>query len=407
MSVRRIAMLSLHTSPLAQPGAGDGGGMNVYVHSLASALARAGVECDVLTRAEHAEQSPVVEVEPGFRVVHLDAGPRRVVPKASLPGLVDDLVGAGRRYLAGAGEIDALHAHYWISGAVGHRLKHELDIPLVTTFHTLARTKAAAGVNDDGEEREQVESEVVACTDRIVASTTDELGELVAAYDADPSRIEVIPPGVDHSLFVPGDCAAARRRLGVPPGPVVLFVGRIQPLKGADVALRALAALADERAMLVVVGGPSGADGEGELARLRALATELGIEDRVRWVAPQPHAALVDWYRAADVCIVPSRTESFGLVALEAAACGTPVVASEVGGLRSLVTDGETGFLVAGRAPSDYAAPVEQLLGDESLAARMGVAAVARSHQYAWSITAARLRRLYTDVGARELVQCA
>jgi len=406
MSVQRVAMLSLHTSPLSQPGAGDSGGMNVYVHSLASALARAGVGCDVLTRADHAEQPPIIDVEPGFRVVHLDAGPRRPVPKESLPMLVDDLIASGRCYLASAGEVDALHAHYWISGAVGHRLKHELDLPLVTTFHTLARTKVSAGIDDDSTERSHIEGEVVACSDRIVASTVDEVDEL-AAYNAVPDRIEVIPPGVDHALFSPGDARAARRRLGLPAGPLVLFVGRIQPLKGADVALRTLAALPDDRTTLVIVGGPSGADGERELASLRALADELGITDRVRWVEPQPHAALVDWYRAADVCIVPSRTESFGLVALEAAACGTPVVASEVGGLRSLVADGEAGFLVAGRAAADYAAPVQLLLADERRAQRMGSAAVARSRQYAWSMTAARLRRLYADVAARELVQCA
>jgi D-inositol-3-phosphate glycosyltransferase len=398
-------MLSVHTSPLAQPGAGDGGGMNVYVQSLASALAKAGVECDVLTRAEHAEQAPIVEVEPGFRVVHLDAGPRDVVPKAALPALVDELVVAGRRHLTDAG-FDALHAHYWVSGAVGHRLKHELDLPLVTTFHTLARTKAAAGVTDDPAQRYQIEAEVVACTDRVVASTTDERDELYDALDADPTRVEVIPPGVDHAMFSPGDRDAARRRLGLGAVPTLLFVGRIQPLKGADLALRCLAELADERAELVVVGGPSGADGPGELQRLHLLAADLGVAERVRWVAPQPHAALADWYRAANVCIVPSRTESFGLVALEAAACGTPVVASEVGGLRSLVADGETGFLVPGRSAPDYAAPVACLLADETLATQMGVAAVARSHRYAWSITAARLRRLYTDVGARELVQC-
>jgi len=407
MSVRRIAMLSLHTSPLAQPGSGDGGGMNVYVRSLASALARAGVECDVLTRAEHAEQAPIVDVEPGFRVVHLDAGPRAAVPKTSLPALVDELVVAGRAHLDAAGDFDGLHAHYWVSGSVGHRLKHELDLPLVTTFHTLARTKAAAGVGDDPPERARVEAEVVACTDRIVASTTDERDELLDAYGADPGRVEVVPPGVDHSVFSPGDRADARHRLGLSSHPLLLFVGRIQPLKGADLAVRCLAALDDECTELALVGGPSGADGPAELAGLHALAGELGVQDRVRWVPPQPHAALVDWYRAANVCVVPSRTESFGLVALEAAACGTPVVAAEVGGLRSLVDHGETGFLVRGRAAPDYAAPVDHLLADKMLADRIGVAATARSHRYAWSITAARLRRLYADVGVRELVQCA
>ena len=373
MSVRRVAMLSVHTSPLAQPGAGDGGGMNVYVHSLASALARAGVECDVLTAADAPGLPPVVEVEPGFRVVHLAAGPPAPLPKAQLRGLVDELVAAAAAHLGSGADLDALHAHYWISGDVGHRLKHQLDVPLLTTFHTLAHVKAAAGVDDDPSVRARIEAEVVRCSDRIVASTPDERDQLVAAYDADRDRVEVMAPGVDHAIFSPDDRGAARRRLGLPGGPLLLFVGRIQRLKGLDLAVGALAALRDDRVRLAVVGGPSGADGDAEAARLHELARELGVDDRVRWSPPVPHEHLADWYRAADVCIVPSRTESFGLVALEAAACGTPVVAADVGGLRSLVEDGRTGFLVAGRVATDFAEPVQRLLDDPVLAAGLGV----------------------------------
>jgi len=409
MSVRRVAMLSVHTSPLAQPGTGDGGGMNVYISSLASALARAGVECDVLTRAERPGQAAIVDVEPGVRVVHLDAGPRAPISKDALLGLLDELVEAARVNLSTATEpFDVLHAHYWISGAVGHRLKHELDVPLVGTFHTLARTKAAVGIADDPHERARVERETIACLDRTIASTPDERSELIAAYGAEPDRVEVIAPGVDHAMFSPGDAASARRRLGLPTDrPVLLFVGRIQPLKGVDLALRCLASLRDPAALLVVVGGPSGADGIAEVGRLHALARDLGVEERVRWEPPQPHGALVDWYRGADVCLVPSRTESFGLVALEAAACGTPVVAANVGGLRSLVDDGHTGFLVDGRTGRDFAAPVERLFADAGLGAEMGVSAAARSGRYTWNIMAARLRRLYADLGARELVRCS
>jgi D-inositol-3-phosphate glycosyltransferase len=302
---------------------------------------------------------------------------------------------------------DVLHSHYWISGAVGHRLKHELDLPLVGTFHTLARTKAAAGIIDDPPERAHVERETIACLDRMIASTPDERSELVAAYGAEPDRIEVIAPGVDHAMFSPGDAASARRRLGLPTDrPVLLFVGRIQPLKGVDLAIRCLASLRDSRALLVIVGGPSGAEGIAEVGRLHALARDLGVEERVRWEPPQPHGALVDWYRAADACLMPSRTESFGLVALEAAACGTPVVAANVGGLCSLIDDGHTGFLVDGRTGHDFAAPVERLFADPGLAGEMGVSAAARSGRYTWNITAARLRRLYADLGARELVRC-
>jgi D-inositol-3-phosphate glycosyltransferase len=407
MTSPRVAMLSVHTSPLAQPGAGDGGGMNVYVRSLGEALARSGVPCDILTRAEHPGQKPIVELEPGLRVVHLDAGPPAPVEKHALTGLLDDLVAAARNHLhCGRACYTAMHANYWISGAVGHRLKHELDVPLVATFHTSARSKAEAGILDDPEERSRVEAEVVRCADVLVVSTPEERAELIDR-DADADRVEVITPGVDHTLFSPGDQAAARARLGLPADrPVLLFVGRIQALKGIDLALRCLGALRDPRAELVVVGGPSGADGPAELGRLETLAEELGVTDRVRWVPPVRHDRLADWYRAATVCLVPSRTESFGLVALEAAACGTPVVATSVGGLRTLVDHGRSGYLVNGRVPSDHAAFVDRLLGDPRLAARLGEYAAARAGRYTWSIAAARLRRLYSDLDARALVQC-
>jgi D-inositol-3-phosphate glycosyltransferase len=409
MSVRRLAMLSVHTSPLAQPGAGDGGGMNVYVRALGSALARAGVACDVLTRAEHAEQPPVVVVEPGFRVLHVPAGPLVPVPKYTLPELVDPFADAVLDHLARCGgEYDALHANYWISGAVGHRLKHDLDLPLVATFHTLDRVKAEAGAGDDPAIRARAEAEVVRCADLMVASTTEEREQLVALYDADPERIEIVPPGVDHRVFVPGDRGAARRALRL--GSVerlLLFVGRIQPLKGADLAIRALAELADPGAALLIVGGPSGPEGESELTRLHDLVASLDLSEQVRFVPPQPHGDLAAYYQAADVCLVPSRTESFGLVALEAAACGTPVVAASVGGLRSLVEDGDTGFLVEGRSAHEYAAPVALLLDSPGLAGELGRNAAARSARYTWSIAAARLRRLYGDLVARAPVQCS
>ena len=406
MSVRRVAMLSVHTSPLDQPGSGDGGGMNVYVASLASALTRAGVECDVLTRAEGVHSPGVVEIEPGVRVVHLAAGGQEAMPKYALPEVLGEFTDAANNYIGGR-SFDALHAHYWLSGAVGHQLKHDLGLPLVTTFHTLAATKAAAGIHDDPITRVGTEREIVACADRIIASAPDEAEELLTTYGARTEKVEVIPPGVDHELFSPGDRHRNRQRLGLDVGlPILLFVGRIQPLKGVDRALRALAELPDPRALLVVVGGPSGADGEDEVARLKALAQQLGIVDRVRWVSPQPHGALASWYRAADVCLVPSRTESFGLVALEAAACGLPVVATDVGGLQSLVDDGETGFLVDAHGGEEFAVPIAQLMADPALAAEIGARAAARSGRYAWSMTAARLRRIYADVGAYEPVFC-
>jgi D-inositol-3-phosphate glycosyltransferase len=406
MSVRRIAVFSMHTSPLAQPGTGDGGGMNVYVRALASALARAGVQCDVYTRAAHRMQAPVVEVQPGFRVLHVEAGPRAEVSKHALYDLVDPFVDASARLMREREPVDVLHGNYWLSGAVAHQLKHMLDKPLVATFHTLARVKADAGIDDDPEHRTSVEHGVIACADLMLASTDDERAQLAGLYSADESRIEVVPPGVDHVAFSPGDQAAARRRLDVNSRRMLLFVGRIQPLKGLDLAVRCLAALDDRETTLVVVGGPSGHGGSSELHRVRSLAEELGVAGRIRWIRPQPHDRLADYYRAADVCIVPSHAESFGLVALEAAACGTPVVAAAVGGLRSLVDNEETGYLVEGRNPFDYAGPIEKLLADDALAREMGMLAARRSQRYSWSMTAARLRRLYGDLAARDLVSC-
>ena len=409
MNLRRLAVLSVHSSPLAQPGAGDGGGMSVYVRALASALARAGVECDVLVRRDHADQPDAVEVEPGFRVVHLDAGPAHPVCKHDLIELVDPMVRATLDLVDDGVRYDAIHANYWLSGAVGHRLKHELDLPLVATFHTLARVKADAGIDDDPELRARIEHEIVNCADLMLASTAAERDQLELLYAASPDRIEIVPPGVDHEIFhavEPRRRDAERRALGLGDDPVMLFAGRIQPLKGADLAVQALAELGDQSAMLLVVGGPSGPDGDGELDRLHELAAKLHVTDRVRFVPPQAHADLARYYRAVDVCLVPSHSESFGLVALEAAACGTPVVAAGVGGLVSLVDDGVTGFLVDSRDPVDFAAPIARLLADPAAAHSMGIAAEARSRRYGWSMTAARLRRLYIDLLAREPVSC-
>ena len=409
MNLRRLAVLSVHSSPLAQPGAGDGGGMSVYVRALASALARAGVECDVLVRRDHADQPDAVEVEPGFRVVHLDAGPAHPVCKHDLIELVDPMVRATLDLVEDGVRYDAIHANYWLSGAVGHRLKHELDLPLVATFHTLARVKADAGIDDDPELRARIEHEIVNCADLMLASTAAERDQLELLYAASPDRIEIVPPGVDHEIFhavEPRRRDAERRALGLGDDPVMLFAGRIQPLKGADLAVQALAELGDESAMLLVVGGPSGPDGDGELDRLHELAAKLHVTDRVRFVPPQAHADLARYYRAVDVCLVPSHSESFGLVALEAAACGKPVVAAAVGGLVSLVDDGVTGFLVDSRDPVDFAAPIARLLADPAAAHSMGIAAEARSRRYGWSMTAARLRRLYIDLLAREPVSC-
>jgi D-inositol-3-phosphate glycosyltransferase len=408
VSAARLVVLSLHTSPLATPGTGDGGGMNVYVRALAASLARAGLPCDVVTRAEAPGLDPIVELEPGVRVVHLQVGPPNPIPKHDLAGCTDALTAevlglVERRVLAP----ELIHANYWLSGAVGHKLKHALDVPLAATFHTLARVKAEAGVDDEPDLRTRIEHEVIDCADLVLASTPGERAQLADLYGADPERIEIVPPGVDHGIFSPGDRLAARRRLGIDAERVLLFAGRIQRLKGADLAVRALACLDDPGAHLLVVGGPSGPDGPTTFAALRGLVASLDLEEQVHFLPAQPHERLADHYRAADVCVVPSRSESFGLVALEAAASGVPVVAAAVGGLRSLVVDGETGFLVEGREPCHFAAPISRLLADEELRAELGRSAWARSWRYSWSTTAARFRRLYADLTARGPVLCA
>jgi D-inositol-3-phosphate glycosyltransferase len=394
----------MHTSPLAQPGSGDGGGMNVYVRELSTALARAGVTCEVFTRACRSDQPETVWVEPGFAVHHVPAGPLAEVPKEDLPDLVPAFTQGVLDRLE-RDQTDALHANYWLSGLAGHTIKHELDLPLVSTFHTLARVKAEAS-EDEPRRRAQAEAEIIGCSDAILASCSVEKAQIVQLYGADPDRIEIVAPGVDRAFFAPGDRGQARRALGLPADqPIVLFVGRIQPLKGLDVAVAAVSRL-EVPALLVAVGGPSGPAGPGALDRVGKLVAELGLADRVRFVPPQRHELLTTYYRAADACVVPSRSESFGLVALEAAACGTPVVASAVGGLRTLVEHGQTGFLVEGRDPDAFAAYLGEVLTNPSLARQMSASAAVRARRYTWSIAGARLRRLYADLTARQLVEC-
>jgi D-inositol-3-phosphate glycosyltransferase len=405
--MRRLAVLSLHTSPLAQPGQGDSGGMNVYVRELVSALAQAGVQADVFTRRWDEDTPEIVDVEPGFRVVHVEAGPHDLA-KEHLPDVVDVFADGVAKHLEQDGDVDAIHANYWLSGVAGHRLKHELDLPLVSTFHTLARVKAETG-DPEPERRVRAEAEVIGCSDAILASCRAEAEQLVRLYGADPDRIELVPPGVDHAFFSPGERAGARaalRHLELGDGPLLLFVGRIQPLKGLDVAVRALAQLRRPDATLVVVGGASGIGGAAEVERIRTLADDLGVAGQLRLVPPQPHHLLSTYYRAADVCVVPSRSESFGLVALEAAACGTPVVAAAVGGLRTLVDDGVSGFLVEGRDPMGFADRVARLLDDPELADTFGRQAARRARDYTWSTAAGRLRRIYGDLTSRQLVDC-
>ena len=400
----RVAVLSLHTSPLVQPGGGDAGGMNVYVRELVSSLAQAGADATVYVRRWAEALPEVIEVEPGFRVVHVEAGPPNL-GKEDLPGIVDEFADRVRSYLAND-PVDVIHANYWLSGVAGHRLKHELELPLVATFHTLARVKAETG-DSEPQLRIDAEAQVVRCADVITANSVTELHQLVSHYRADPDRVEIVPPGVNHAFFSAGSQRGARQALGLGDGPVLLFVGRIQPLKGADVAVEALAQLGNPEARLLIVGGSSGTHGDSEVRRLEKLIANHGLVEQVQVFEPQPHHLLSTYYRAADVCLVPSRSESFGLVALEAAACGTAVVAADVGGLRTLVEHGRTGFRIASRDPADFAQAVQMILRSPSLAAELSRQAATAARAYTWSTMAGQLRRVYDDLGARVLVDCS
>jgi D-inositol-3-phosphate glycosyltransferase len=398
-------MLSFHTSPLAQPGVGDSGGMNVYVRELVAGLAHAGVEVTTYTREWRSGLPREVLVEPNHRVVHVPAG-RFDLPKEELEGMVPTFTDFVLDDIRHAHAADVVHANYWLSGVAGHSIKHELDIPLVTTFHTLARVKAEGG-DPEPERRERAEAQIIGCADAICVSCDEEEDQFRRLYGNPPGLVEIVAPGVEHAFFTPGDKRGARFALGMGEGPVLLFVGRIQPLKGVDVAVRALAALNRRDASLYVVGGASGLEGDTEVIRVNALISELGLTQQVHFVEPQAHHMLSTYYRAADAVWVPSRSESFGLVALEAAACGTPVIANAVGGLLSLVDHGLTGYLVADRDPNMFAQYTAELLNNPALASAMSIAAAERGRRYTWSFAAARLRRVYTDITTRALVNCS
>jgi D-inositol-3-phosphate glycosyltransferase len=392
--------------------------MNVYVRQLASALARSGARCEVYTRRETQAQPESLWVEPGFRAHHVEAGAVGPVPKEALPDLVDEWtagVSSSLDELSKRGEgVDLLHANYWLSAVAGHSLKHALDLPLVSTFHTLDRVKAEVGEDEAGlaARRAAGEAAAIGCSDAVLASCSVEAAQLVRLYGVAPSRIEVISPGVDHAFFGPGDQAQARRAVGLPTEvPVVLFVGRIQPLKGLALAIEALALLADRngrssKVRLVVIGGPSGPRGLEELTKTQGLIASHGLGERVTLVPPQPHEVLSTYYRAADACIVPSRSESFGMVALEAAVCGTPVVASAVGGLTTLVDHGRTGYLVGPSDAAGFAHYLGELLDDRALARLLGAAASKRNLGYTWASAANGILDLCTALTERDLVIC-
>jgi len=382
--------------------------MNVYIRAAAERLASRGVDVDVFTRARGGEASGVEEIASGSRIVHVKAGPRDPVPKDELPRFLPEFLGGVLQVARAEGlGYDLVHTHYWLSGWVGRNTKEIWGVPLVASFHTLGKVKNYSLSRDERPEssaRLAGEEAVIAEADRIMAATPVEAAQLVGLYRAAPQRIRLVPPGVDHDVFFPRPRDEARARLHLTGVRLLLFVGRLQPHKGPDVAVRALAeALArdpgnTEDVVLAIVGGPSGTGHGAEVARLMDLAGALGVEERVMLFPPQPQARLADFYAAAETVLVPSRSESFGLVALEAQACGTPVVAAAVGGLRYVVDDGSTGFLVEGHDPGDHAERVLEILGDPAAARRMGECGAAESLRFSWDSTASEILSVYREL---------
>lgn len=399
----------MHTSPTLTPGSGDAGGMNVYVNELACTMAGRGIESIVFTRRTDPDQPDWVEVRDRYRVVHIDAGPPSPLPIESLVSHVAEF-GEGVVAATAGGGFNIVHSHYWLSGWAGVLVKEAHGLPLANSFHTLGRVKDAARRCDEAPSsaaRLRTEDGVIERSDCVVASTPYEFDDLIDHYHASPERLCVSPPGIDHDLFAPGSRDEARRRIGVGDEPLLLFVGRIQAHKGIDIAIDTLAHLPTSVAagsgppVLMIVGGPSGTTGSNEIERLRSRAQSAGLANRVRFVPQQPHDALVHYYRAADVLVMPSRSESFGLVAAEAQASGLPVVASRVGGLPYVIGSSTSGLLVDDLEPESFAASTTAILDYPGFRNELSRGAVEFARRFSWKATADRLLDLYGGIAVR------
>jgi len=406
--IKRVAYLAMHTSPLLQPGVGNAGGMNVYVNELACTMASRGIEAVVFTRRNAPEQPASVEVREGYRVVHIDAGPPKPLSIEQLVPYVAEF-GEGVVAATANGGFDVVHSHYWLSGWAGVLVKEAHGLPLANSFHTLGRVKDAARREDESPSssaRLRAEEGVIALSDCVLASTPYEFDDLIDHYRASPERLCVSEPGIDHTLFNPGDRDEARRRIGVGAEPLILFVGRIQAHKGIDIAIEMLAHLPETVAIgqgpprLMIVGGPSGTNGSREVDRLREQARAVGVAERVSFVDPQPHDTLVQYYRAADMLVMPSRSESFGLVAAEAQASGLPVVASRVGGLPYVVGSSISGLLINKHDPLSFAAAATAILDHPDFRDHLSRGALDYAQRFSWAATADRLIDLYNGIAA-------
>jgi D-inositol-3-phosphate glycosyltransferase len=400
----RIAIISYHTCPVARLGGPETGGLNVYVRELSRELAERGHEVDVFTRRAGdvpATEPSLVDGSPHARLIHIDAGPAEYVEKAELPAYLDQFEQGVVAFAEREGTTyDIVHSHYWLSGVVGERLKARWGVPHLTMFHTLAEVKKRSRISEwEPDVRIEAEHAIVQQADRIIAAGSDEKELLVRLYGASAERISVVPCGVNLDLFQPVDQRKARRELSLRDDDrILLFVGRIEPLKGIDILLGAAAELAMEHdCSVLVIGGDSSAQ-QGEIAYLRNLAARLGIAERVSFLGSVDHERLPLYYSAADVCVVPSFYESFGLVALEAMACGTPVVASRVGGLAGTVRDGETGYLIPWRCPEPFAERIELLLGNEELRRAFGRTARETVERFRWANVAESVIGVYREL---------
>lgn len=402
--VRRVAMLVVHSNPLAEPGSGDAGGMTVYVRQMAASLAQRGIKVDIFTRRDDAGTPTEMTLRPDVRVIQVAAGSPDL-SKEQIPAYLPEFSANLLKMVEDSGiTYDVVHSHYWLSGKVAAIVSARWKVPFVHTFHTLGREKNRArrpGDSPEPEFRLDGEARVIADACAIVASTVEERRALIELYAAHPERIHLIPPGVDHSTFRPQDRETSKMALGLEGKKVMIFVGRLQPLKAADIAIEALGHLVRwgrvnlDEIRLLIVGGASGASGASETGRLGELVERLGLTEAVQFVPAQPHHRLPAFYQAADVCLVPSYTESFGLVALEAQASGVPVVGSAVGGLKAIVKHGQTGFLVSPGASESFAERAWMVLSDGRLAAGMGRLAVCSSGDFAWDRSAGELHDLY------------
>ena len=401
----RIAKICVNRCPLMPLGGKDTGGMHLYVRELSRELGRMGVEVDLFTRWHSSMDSEVMDVGDNVRLIHIAAGEQEDILKTDIYECLPQFTSNLRRFIESESvTYNLIHSHYWLSALTGEQIQERLGIPHIATFHTLGEVKnRVRPAEREPDLRIEAEKMAVNSADCVIAVSAEEKNDLVNIYEARPDNVKVIPCGVDLGLFQPADKAKVRCTLGLPEkSKVLLFVGRIEPFKGIDVILRTLAGLGGGGDLhLLIVGGD--ADSDGELDRLRSLATELGIEEIVTFWGTVEHERIPQFYNAADICVIASYHESFGLVALEALASGTPVVAPRVGGLSTIISDGETGYLIDNRSVGDFTRHLERLLDDDALLQRMGHAARPSVMKYAWPLVAHQVLSIYEELATAQV----